>query len=473
MDSKNMFQVDFSNPEKLEQFLLDHEVTCCVFCIVERQTDACEMTWNEIRETNIHLVHVASYLCNKLAIKFIHLSTDYVFDGSTQPNFPCSQTNPLQNYGISKLISECRVLTNCVNSCIIRTPVLYSPLGALHENAVCLIAKSIMDLRKSRVFEEDNYCVRRPLYVADLCAFICECIFRGNRTGVYHFYNPHNKLTKYEICRLIGEYLELTVEQVTPNNSAGSGTAARPFDTQLADERLDIGLYTFTSLDASIEQCFGRYKHPMMNATNHCEFFLMIDMDGTILSSNDAHYRAYQKCFDARSMQFMSLTEWNDTIENSNIDTYLHAVFDDENMIGLIKDEKRRLLRDEPVAFTRNSDGFLMFLIQNDYNFCIVTNTNVETVNIFKDKLPLLKEVKQWIYRGDYINPKPSAECYQLAIHTYYKGERYVVGVEDSAVGYDALKNITDIIYIHRNERLFKTHDGYLFDDFAQIYFSQ
>ena len=178
INKPNMFQIDFFNPSLLEKFLCFHNVHCCIFCIVERLTDVCENNWDKIKKINIDLVHITSYLCNKLNIKFIHLSTDYVFDGSTQPNFPYSIKNPLQNYGISKLISEYRVISNCEKYCIIRTPVLYSVLSKIHDNAVTLIGKNVMDLR-NRKTSEDNYCIRRPLYIPDLCNFIYKCIFNN------------------------------------------------------------------------------------------------------------------------------------------------------------------------------------------------------------------------------------------------------------------------------------------------------
>ena len=113
INKPNMYRINYSDLKELEEFLFFHKITSCLFCIVERLTDVCENNWNEIKKTNIDIVHTTSYLCNKLNIKFIHLSTDYVFDGSTQPNLPNSPKNPLQNYGISKLLSEFRVLKNC------------------------------------------------------------------------------------------------------------------------------------------------------------------------------------------------------------------------------------------------------------------------------------------------------------------------------------------------------------------------
>jgi dTDP-4-dehydrorhamnose reductase len=465
IDKPNMYKVDFFNPKIVEEFLILHKIKYCIFSIVERLLDKCENNWNEIKKTNIDLVHITSYLCNKLNIKFIHLSTDYVFDGSNQPNLPESLKNPLQNYGISKLISEYRVLSNCSNYCIIRTPVLYSELSETHDNAVTLIGKNIMDLRNNKK-TEDNYCIRRPLYISDLCKFIYDSI--ENYNGIYHFYNPYNKFTKYEICEKIGKYLDITIENIIPNNNKNEGIAPRPYDTQLVDNKYDINKYSFINFDKSLENCFRKYKHPKITIENKKDLFICLDMDGTIIESKMANYNAYKKVFKKHKKDFLNIDEWINIINTDNIDNYLRKNFK-EYEINIIKKEKIELLREETVEFTKNSDIFLNFLIENKFNFCIVTNTNKKTVDIFKEKLPLLNKIKKWIYREDYKLPKPDPECYQLAKKKYYKNEKYILGFEDSMVGYKALKHHTDLIYIYENETIFKNNDGYLFDDYNNL----
>ena len=462
MEKQNMYQLDFSNPKIVEDFLVLHKITCCIFLIVERLLDKCENNWNEIKNTNIDLAHITSYLCNKLNIKFIHLSTDYVFDGSNQPNFPESLKNPLQNYGISKLISEYRVLSNCNNYCIIRTPVLYSELSKIHDNAVTLIGKNVMDLRNIKK-TEDNYSIRRPLYISDLCIFIYDCV--SNNNGLYHFYNPYNKFTKYQICEKIGKFLDIKIENIMPNNKKSEGIAPRPYDTQLKDEKIDIINYSFIDFDESLEKCFEKYKHPKITIENKNDLFVCLDMDGTIIETNIAHYNAYKKVFEKYGKDFLNMEEWNNIIQTSNIDNYLRTTFNKEYFYN-IKQEKLEYLTEESITFTKNSEIFLKYLIENNFNFCIVTNTNKDTVELFKEKLPLLNEIKQWIYREDYILPKPHPESYEVAKQKYYKNEKYIIGFEDSMVGYDALKHVTDLIYIYGNESIFKKNDCYLFDDY-------
>ena len=265
INRSNMFKIDFSNIEELKAFLLEKNISYVIFSIVERVTDTCENNWKLTKKVNIDMVNNTSYLCNELNIKFIHISTDYVFDGSKQPNYPSDQKNPLQNYGISKLISELKVETNCNknNYCIVRTPVLYSKHSKLYDNAVTLIGKKVMDLRNLKS-KEDDYCLRRPVYIPDLCVFLHDCCIK-NYSGIYHFYNPINKFTKYEMSKKIANILTIdTSQNIKPNKTKSVGLAPRPYDTQLKDDRYDNSIYKFTDFEVSLEECFGRFKYPII-----------------------------------------------------------------------------------------------------------------------------------------------------------------------------------------------------------------
>ena len=501
----NVYPLDYSNPTEVESFLMKHQITCCVFCIVERLTDKCENAWNEIKNTNVDLVHNMSYLCNQLNIRFIHLSTDYVFDGFTQPNYPESPKNPLQNYGISKLISEFRVQTNSRNYCIVRIPVLYTNNSKIHNNAVSLIGKNVMDLRKNITYKEDNYNLRRPLYIRDMCPFLLDCI-NSKDNGIYHFFNPTNKYTKYEIARIIANNLEIDASNIIPNNNKNEGIAPRPYDTQLTDNQYDIHKYSFSDFNETIMECFGKYRYPKIDISNRDKIFIMLDLDNTLINSDNAHYNAYKHAFTHNNMEFMSIAEWKNIINTSNIDTYLLSKLKTSKFVDNIKKEKLDFLLKEDITYTRNSEIFLRFLINNEFNFCVVTNTSRNTTKIFKNKLPLLNEIKQWVVREDYNLAKPHSECYQLAIDKYRKEEEYVIGVEDSLVGYNSLKFITGLnqriiesvpadshssgsmtdkemnpapkgkihlfiglIFVFNNVDVFNKNDCYLFDDYNQL----
>jgi HAD superfamily hydrolase (TIGR01509 family) len=233
-------------------------------------------------------------------------------------------------------------------------------------------------------------------------------------------------------------------------------------------ENIDVSKYNFINFNDSIKECFYKFKHPRIRIENKSDFFICLDLDGTILETNIAHYNCYKKVFENHNKKFITIDKWDEIIMNDNIDNYLMLTLN-ENEFNIFKKEKRQLMKDEQISFTKNSDEFITFLINNNFNFCVVTNTNKETIEIFKIKLPLLNNIKNWISREDYNLPKPDSECYEVAKQLYYKNEKYIVGFEDSVVGYNALKNITDIIYVFDNEDIFKNKDCFLLNDFRQL----
>lgn len=460
----NMHKLDFSEPNEIEFFIKNNNITHCLFFIVQRLTDVCENNWDEIKNININMVNNTSFICNKLNVKFIHLSTDYVFDGLKQPNYPEDNKNPLQNYGISKLISEYRVIHNCKNYVIIRTPVLYSVSSKIHNNAVSLIGKNLMNLKQFEL-KEDDYSIRRPLYIPDLCFFIHECLTRYN--GIYHFYNPYHKFTKYEICKHIAILLNINRKIITPTINI-EGNAPRPYDTNLIDNKININSYNFTDFNVSLNTIFDKYKFIPIDKINVNDIFLMIDLDGTLVDSEQSHYNSYKKTFNTYNKNMISFEKWRNITDKGNFNDYLKTIFNEQE-ISIIKEDKIKNLQNEEITYTNNSDIFLKYIIEHNFNFCIVTNTTIETVDIFKTKLPILKHVKNFICINDYTYKKPHPECFQLALNKFYKNEKYIIGIENSNVGFSSLKHITNHIYIYNNLDVFKNNDCYLFDNFNQI----
>ena len=381
----------------------------------------------------------------------------------SQPNLPNSPTNPLQNYGISKLISELKVQSHKGDYCIIRTPVLYGEKCKIHENAVTCIAKSVMDLRNIST-KEDNFCVRRPLHVRDVSLFILHVIANDCK-GIYHFYNPYNRFTKYEMCMKIANILHCPINHIVANNTDKLDCiASRPYDTMLLDDKYNVRDFQFTDFDTSIERYFSKYSH--VKPDRDC--FLLIDLDGTLIHSSIAHYNAYKDTFKQLGLTFIDEVEWNRIISDGNINTYLYSLYDADT-VAKIKSMKKQSMKIQDVTYTNNSDLFLQYLIDNRISFAVVTNTDMETVNILKSKLPVLAKIQNWVTRDDYKEPKPSGECYQLAMSMFYSGEKYIVGIEDSNVGYSAIRNVTERIYVYtepRSSSYLQDKDCYLFNNY-------
>jgi dTDP-4-dehydrorhamnose reductase len=83
-----------------------------------------------VHAVNVEGPRIAAAACARRGVPMIHISTDYVFDGSkAEPYLEDDPTGPLNTYGRSKLDSEREVAANCRAHIILRTSWVYSPFG--------------------------------------------------------------------------------------------------------------------------------------------------------------------------------------------------------------------------------------------------------------------------------------------------------------------------------------------------------
>ena len=466
-------QIDFLNLNDIRTTIQQHNIQVCINCIVERQVHICETEWEKIKSINVTIAKNIAVVCGELEIYFIQISTDYVFDGKHPPYYPNSQVNPLQNYGISKLLAEYKVASCCKAYSIIRVPVLYTDdLLTIEDSAVTLIGKKILDRRK--IHREDNYSIRRPVFIPDFCHFILR-MMREKPVGIFHFCNPNDKVTKYDIASIIAEYLNKK-NNVVPIDTEPNDGVERPTDTLLLDNKYNIDDYSFTPLTEGIKKCFSKLYHPPLNAQNAEKIFFMLDLDGTLIASDLLHYSAYKTTLHTLFRYDLSIDEYNKILIGEGIDIFVKVTFGAEHY-GNIKTEKNKQLKSNlQIEFVKNAKLLIDYIWMNDINHVVVTNTGRENVSFFKSVLPNLDKLKNWVVREDYAFPKPSSECYQIAKNLYYNNEEFIIGVENTQTGHLSIKQITECVYMLENETnnnygsYIKHQDVYLINDFSQMF---
>lgn len=471
---ENSVFIDIQNKEAVSHLVRDYKPDICVLCIVKRYTDLCEKNWDEIKYSNIDVVSLISRSCHDHNVYLIHISTDYVFDGKSPPYSPFSIPNPLQNYGISKLISEYRVMSSIQQYSIVRVPVLYSDkVKKFEESAVTAIGKKVLNrITKSK---EDNYSIRRPVFVEDLCWFIFDIIQNpSNFYGINHFYNPFDKVTKYQIVKIIGDFLNKSVDHVDPihEEPKDSNIAERPLDTQLIDTKFNINDYEITRIEKGIQRCFSKMYHPKLYGNpklNVDDLFLLIDLDGTLIDSEQLHVDAYNQALEELQLKCRIISK------HCDIQEFLKENILDENTLFQVKELKRRKMLEsqQDVLLMRGAENLIHFIHENKINHCVVTNTSSVIVEMFKNKNKTLRKLTNFITREDYHHPKPHAEPYQLAIQRYSRKEKYIIGFENTLVGYQSLQQVSQCIYMICQNTEFmqqmEKYDVYLIDNFNDL----
>ncbi|TGK78419.1 dTDP-4-dehydrorhamnose reductase [Leptospira noumeaensis] len=118
-----------------------------------------------------------------LGAKFIHISTDFVFDGNhNRPYKETDSKNPISVYGKTKSDGEDQVLEENPDSIIIRTSWVYSKFGKNFFNTIAKLAKERENLR---VIDDQ---IGTPTWAGDL-ARVCFLATKTKHSGIYHFSN--------------------------------------------------------------------------------------------------------------------------------------------------------------------------------------------------------------------------------------------------------------------------------------------
>jgi dTDP-4-dehydrorhamnose reductase len=193
-------QISLDDLSLLESQLEKIKPNIIVNCGAYTAVDKAE-TEQDLADTVNHLaVAVIACYALKNTVKLIHISTDYVFDGSSATALTESApTNPINVYGVSKLAGEKACLQNNPNAIIIRTSWVYSSFG---NNFVKTMSR-LMQERDSLNVVNDQ--IGSPTYAGDLAQAIVSIIQHPKwQAGIYNYSNA-GEISWYEFALAIQE----------------------------------------------------------------------------------------------------------------------------------------------------------------------------------------------------------------------------------------------------------------------------
>jgi len=206
--------LDITNIEALDVYVkannINYIINCAAYTAVDKAEDESELCYRINRDAVVNIGTVAT----NNRIKVIHISTDYVFDGtSTHPYVETDPVNPQSVYGRSKQEGEAGLLQTCQESMIIRTSWLYSVFGNNFVKTMIRLGKE----KKSLNVVADQ--TGTPTNAADLAKAIIHILDYSEANefepGIYHYSNE-GITTWYDFTRTIHKYVGITTCKVTP-----------------------------------------------------------------------------------------------------------------------------------------------------------------------------------------------------------------------------------------------------------------
>lgn len=176
-------ELDICNKEAIDTFVKSQKVSIIVNCAAYTAVDKAEDDVELCYKINAEAVRNIGEVAQQNSIKVIHVSTDYVFDGTNHIPYTEDETVcPATIYGKSKLDGEKALLETCPQSVILRTSWLYSSFG---NNFVKTMIKLGTERESLNVIFDQ---IGTPTYGADLAEAIMKIIsFNEFVPGIYHF----------------------------------------------------------------------------------------------------------------------------------------------------------------------------------------------------------------------------------------------------------------------------------------------
>lgn len=240
----------------VEKCFLSLQPQYCINCAAYTAVDKAETDKEMAFYVNGDAPGVLARICKVFNTKLLHLSTDYVFNGSSAvPYVETDTVNPINTYGASKLMGERQATENNASTVIIRTSWVYSSFG---NNFV----KTMMRLMKEREsIQVVNDQTGSPTYAADLAAVILKIIESGKWVpGIYHYSNE-GVITWFDFAAAIKE---ITANSciIHPIPSSSYPTPARRPDYSVFDKQKIRHTYQvlIPAWKDSLEKCISLMK---------------------------------------------------------------------------------------------------------------------------------------------------------------------------------------------------------------------
>ena len=201
---------DLSDAEAVQRMVLDAFPEAIVNCAAISHPADVDANPELAEKLNVALPANLAVLADHVNARFIHLSTDMVFDGSCPPYKNTDIPMPSTFYGTTKLMAEKRVLKVSASTTVVLrlSHVCGNSLStrrSLHEK----LLRSWAAGEKTNARTDEIKC---PLSVLRLADLLCELCERPNVSGIYHFAGLE-PISRYEMAARVARHFGLDPDE--------------------------------------------------------------------------------------------------------------------------------------------------------------------------------------------------------------------------------------------------------------------
>ena len=216
-------EMDITHQEQVQQVMSQHLPDAVIHTAAMTNVDACETDKENCVAMNIHAVQYIADALQELQQKnssykpqLVHLSTDFIFDGTHGPLDENEKPNPLSYYAWSKLEAEKIVQATTLHWAIARTVLVYGIVDNMSRSNIVLWAKQNLEQGKTINVVDDQF--RTPTLAEDL-ADGCILLVKKKAQGIYNI-SGKDFMSILKLVHAVADYYGLDKSLINPSKSA-------------------------------------------------------------------------------------------------------------------------------------------------------------------------------------------------------------------------------------------------------------
>ncbi len=240
--------LDITDKEAVIKFIRDNSPEFVINAAAYTAVDDCETHYDDAYAVNATGPENLAIACSELDIPLVHISTDYVFDGSkTTPLLEDDKLGPQSAYGKTKLEGEKLIQENCNKFFILRTAWLYGVNGANFVATMLNLSKEHDEV--AVVYDQ----VGSPTFSLDLARAISQ-LLNSDKYGIYHLTNQ-GECSWCEFSRYIFKSAGVDIKVNPVTTEEFPRPAPRPSYSVLSNEKwINEGFKPMRSYKEALEE---------------------------------------------------------------------------------------------------------------------------------------------------------------------------------------------------------------------------
>ena len=222
-------EFDITNQRHLTDALGDARtvVNCAAYTDVERAESEYELAY----KVNAEAVGRMGWLAKAAGIWVLHISTDFVFDGTlNRPYIETDKPNPINAYGRTKLAGEKLLAESGCRSCIMRIEWTYGKAG---DNFITKLISSAKQCKQLRIVDDQ---IGSPTATAEVAKAACVLLAKEPE-GIFHFASA-GYVSRFDVARFVCKRLNIDVDLQRCKSVDYKTAAKRPLNSRFCCDKI-------------------------------------------------------------------------------------------------------------------------------------------------------------------------------------------------------------------------------------------